>query len=93
MANLYAHSGTLVANTEAHSTIRCGPFGLWVINRTGGGTEIWVRLDGTAATVAGDNCFCVQGARQFPTATGNVTVSLISSGTPSYEVSGSVVQT
>lgn len=93
MANAYARSGTLVANAEQHFTIRCGPFGLWVLNRTAAGTEIWVRLDGTAATVAGNDCFCVTGARQFPTPEGNVFVSIISSGTPTFEVSGTVVTT
>lgn len=90
MANNYARSGTLVANSASSQTIRCGPYGLWVVNRTAG-TEIWVRLDGTAATVAGNDCFVVTGARNFPTPNRSVTVSLISSGTPSYEVSGDVV--
>lgn len=88
MAN--SASGTLAANTESHVTVRSWDQGVWVINRTGSG-EIWVRLDGTAATVAGANCYVVLGARNFPTGNTNVTVSLISTGTPAYSVEGAVV--
>lgn len=85
----YGRSGTLVANTPTSVTVRGWDNGVWVINRTAS-TEIWVRLDGTAATVAGADCFCVSGARNFPTPNANVTLSLISTGTPDYSVEGAV---
>ena len=91
MANALA--GALVANTPASVTVTASQYGIWVENRTAA-TEIWVRLDGTAATVAGNDCYLVTGARNFPTPFGgkdvNVAVSLISSSTPSYAVSGVV---
>lgn len=89
MSNAYARSGALTANVAASVTVYVGPQGLWVTNRSQAG-EIWVRMDGTAATVAGNDCFVVLGARNFASHAGNVTVSLISTGTPNYEVSGAV---
>lgn len=89
MAN--SASGTLVANTATPITVRSWDLGLWVINRATDGTEIWARLDGIAASVGGAGCFIVLGARNFPTGNTNITVSLISSGTPNYSVEGAVV--
>jgi len=83
--------GTLVANTATPVTVRGWEFGVWVINR--GSDDIWARLDGTAATVAGTDNYLVGagGARNFPTGDAAVTVSLISAGTPGYSVEGAVV--
>lgn len=90
MAN-NARSGTLVAATVATVQIQAWTYGVNVINRTAG-QEIWVRLDGTDPTVGGNDCFLVLGARNFPVdlKSGNVTVKLISSGTPNYTVEGQV---
>lgn len=83
-------NGTLVANTATPVTIRAWTLGIWVLNRSTTGDEIWVRLDGTAATVAGVGCYLVTGARNFPAPNANVTVSLISTGTPNYAVEGAI---
>lgn len=90
MANTYSAAGALVAATAQAVTVRTGVGGVWVINRTAA-SEIWARLDGIAATVAGAGCFCVLGSRNFPTPAGStVTVSLISATTPNYSVEGAV---
>jgi hypothetical protein len=89
MANAYARSGTLVGGAVTAVTVRGWFLGVWVINRTGTG-EIWVRLDGTDPTIAGNDCFLVLGARNFPTKERDIVVKLISSGTPDYTVEGAV---
>ena len=94
MTAFYSKSGTLVASTVATVQIVPWASGLWVECRTTGTDEMWVTLDGSVPTVAGDNCFLVSGARNFPVsydANGSVvTVKMISSGTPGYSVSGLV---
>lgn len=86
-----AHStaGALTAATVTAVTVFGWSDGIWIENRTAS-TEIWATLDGSVPTVAGADCFLVTGARNFPCPNGPVTVQMISSGTPSYAVSGSV---
>lgn len=88
---LNARSGTLTASTVATVAITdAWPDGITVVNRSQTGT-IWVRLDGTDPTVAGDDCYPVLGARHFPATTVRkeaVTVKLISSAALDYTVEG-----
>ena len=64
-----------------------------IINRSGT-AEIYYTLDGTAPTVAGDDCYVVPAAissavRANPQVDQNqLVVKLISSGTPTYSVQG-----
>lgn len=88
-----AKSGTLVTNTPVSVPItNAYPDGIYVVNRSQTG-QIWVRLDGTDPTVAGDDCFVVLGARYFPNpwsaAAENVTVKLISNAALDYTVESS----
>lgn len=62
-----------------------------VLNRSGS-AEIYFTVDGTTPTVGGTNCFVVPAAISsaivgVPTV-GPTVVKLISSGTPTYSVSG-----
>lgn len=87
-----AKSGTLVANTVTSVTVTdVNPGGVEIVNRSQTG-QIWVTLDGTEPTVAGDDCFIVLGARYFenPTvpAREQVVVKLISSAALDYTVEG-----
>jgi hypothetical protein len=86
MANV--KSGTLTANTVATVSIDNAQRGLDIVNRDQTG-EIWVTLDGTTPTVAGDNCYLVLGARFFETqGIATATVKLISSLPLRYTVEG-----
>jgi hypothetical protein len=90
VATLHSKAGALVAAAVTIVDVFTWNGGVWVQNRDAT-AEMWVRLDGTDPTVAGDDCFLVQpGGRNFPTGNGVVRVRMISSGTPSYAVSGSV---
>ncbi len=87
-----AKSTTLSANTVDTITVTgafASPGGIEVINRSQTGT-IWVRLDGTAPTVGGDNCHPVLGTRFFenPWAvySTNAVVKLISDAALAYTV-------
>lgn len=93
---LNAKSGTLVADAVTTVTITdTWPGGIEVVNRSQTG-QIWVRLDGVAPTVAGDDCFLVMGARYFDppgpgiagSNTENTVVKLISSAALDYTVEG-----
>lgn len=95
MAN--AKTVTLVANTAQTVKVGAWDYGVWVENLTAG-QVVWVRLDGTDPTVAGDDSYAVTGARNFPIAftpsqNGSVDVRMISSGTPVVAVSGIVKST
>lgn len=83
----YALSGTLAANVVTSVIVAGWPYGINVVNRSGTGT-IWVRMDGVDPTVAGQDCFPVLGARNFPSPGANVNVRLISSGALDYTVEG-----
>lgn len=93
MAAPVAKSGTLTANTVATVTVSVDSSGsgntFTVTNRSLTGT-IWVRVDGTNPTVAGDNCFPVLGSRTFKAKSGlrEVAVKLISDAALAYSVEG-----
>lgn len=87
-------NGTLAADTETVVTFPrdLGEYGVTNLDLTGA-SIIWVRHDGTAATVAGQGCKPVLPGqtvfipRTKTLATGDGTeVSLISDGTPAYSV-------
>lgn len=78
-------SGTLVANVETVETVDAGDRGLLVTNTAQQGL-IYVRVDGDAATVAGDDCFAVVGDRIIDIHGDDISVSLISGTTPTYSV-------
>jgi len=88
-----ALSGTLTANvaTTGLQLTATYPGGINIINRSGTGT-IWYRLDGTAPTVAGNDCHPVLGAVHIDnpfdtgTALGAVTVKLISDAALAYTI-------
>lgn len=84
-------SGTLTPNVVATVTIDdAWPNGLEIVNRSQTGA-IWVRLDGLAPTVAGDDCFTVLGARFFEnpwSRPGPIVVKLISDQALNYTVEG-----
>jgi hypothetical protein len=99
MAGKRVTSGTLVASTAQTLTFVAYYSGLQVVNT--GSTAIYARTDGTAATVAGDDNDVIlptsaaviynrghaddQGAGSAP----GTSISLISSGTPTFTVAGS----
>lgn len=81
-------SGILTANTVATVSIDNAQRGIDVINRDQAG-EIFVTLDGTTPTVAGDNCYIVLGARFFDTqGIATATVKLISALPLRYTIEG-----
>ncbi len=84
--------GALVANTVTTVDFVSGvssPSAVELRNRSGSG-DIYFRVDGTAATVGGDDTYIVLPgeALTVPTPSSAVSVSLISSGTPNYSVTG-----
>jgi len=91
---VHAHAGTLVAATVARVDISTWMYGIWLQNRDTT-ADIWVRLDGVDPAAEADDSFLVRAgdARNFATGNGVVTVRLISAGTPSYALSGSVPAT
>ncbi len=91
MAIVNSTSGTLTNNVVTRLNVNTSSDGVEIVNRSQNG-ELWVRLDGTDPTIAGDNCFIVLGARLFPTVNGNVDVRLIASTPIKYTVEGIVVQ-
>lgn len=83
-------SGTLTPDTVATVTITpVDSTGIEIINRSASGT-IWYRADGTAPTVAGDDCHPVLGARQvdnpFTVDARTVVIKLISTSALDYTV-------
>lgn len=89
-----ARSGTLTAGGPATTVdiTDAWPGGIWVINRSQTG-EIWVTLDGSVPTVAGNDCFVVLGARFFANprvGDDTVAVKLISSAALTYSVESTV---
>jgi hypothetical protein len=86
MAN--TKSGQLTANAVATVSVDNAQRGLDIVNRDMTG-EIWVTLDGSTPTVAGDNCYVVLGARYFDTqGTTTATVKLISTQALRYAIEG-----
>lgn len=85
-----AKSGTLTPSAITSVTITEGYPSVEIVNRSLTGT-IWVTLDGTDPTVAGDNCYPVLGVRVFnlpaPHTTA-VTVKLLSTAALDYTVEG-----
>lgn len=84
------HVAAFTANTADTITVTGPKIGIEVKNRAAsGGNDLFVRADGTAATVSGDDCYIVSPgeAYAFPVPTGApAVVSLISAGTGAYSV-------
>jgi hypothetical protein len=83
-----AKSGTLTAGVAVDVEITDHDNWVEIVNRSQTG-EIWARTDGQDATVAGDDCYVVLGARVLPVRaldTAAATVSLISTGALAYTV-------
>ncbi len=92
-----AESGTLVADTVTSIKFTQYFWNLVVVNRSSN-QEIWVRTDGEDPTVGGDDCFPVLPQQSVTFSNGSLsqepvvrtgggtTVSIISSGTPTYTV-------
>lgn len=81
-----SHSGSTVANTVLDLT-NSAYYGTAVVaNRStqSSPVELWVRTDGTAPTVAGDNCYIVLPAtrRTFPNLTARPEPALPYPGSP-----------
>ena len=86
----FAHHGTLVASTAAAVTLLRADQAVEVVNRSGS-AEIYFTVDGSTPTVGGDDCYVVPASvSSYVVAVGEaeVTVTLISSGTPTYSVIG-----
>jgi hypothetical protein len=85
----YAVSGTLVGGVVSTVTVRGWTYGINVINRTGTG-QLWVTINGSTPSVAGNDCFVVLGARNFPCNNADTVVKIICSGANDYTVEGAV---
>lgn len=80
-------TATLVANTADTITPNApAPCRVEIANNDATAV-IWMRMDGTPATVAGDDCQIIPAGTQFTPPGMPNTISLISSGTPQYTVS------
>lgn len=86
---LNAVTATLVANTE--DTITLTGFGaapVEVVNLSTTATDImWCRFDGTVATVDGAECIPIPANSSITLPGTPLTLSVISAGTPKYNVS------
>lgn len=87
-----AHAKTLVAATVDTVTFSRDCDTVEILSHDGAGA-IYFTVDGTTPTVAGANTLVIPAAAgalevEVPTA-GNTVVKLISSGTPTYSVTGS----
>lgn len=81
-------SGTLTGGAVTTVSITHHNNAVEVVNRTQTGA-IWVRVDGTNPTVAGDDCYVVLGARRIPVPGPDITaadVRLISADALDYTV-------
>ena len=88
VAGARSASATLAAATEDVVTLSTAVGASKLGEVANSGTDpIYARADGTAATVAGDECQVVLGGERLVMGlTAEGTISLISSGTPSYTV-------
>jgi hypothetical protein len=88
-----ARHGILTANVVTTVTITdAWPGGIDIVNRSLTG-EIWVTLDGSTPTVAGDDCYVVLGARRFDNPSigdDTVAVRLLSTAALAYSVESTV---
>lgn len=62
--NVTVHSGSTTANTDLDLSYTFWYNSVIIFNRstTVSPVELWVRVDGTAATIAGDSCYMIPAA-------------------------------
>lgn len=82
--------GTLTADTVATVELDDNDYSSVEILNVSGDSAIYIRIDGTAPTVAGDDCDVIPAVVGgiVLDAADSISVKLISAGTPQYSVKG-----